>query len=117
MKYTAPATTKHTTPTTSASGPLFLVNDSPLRLIHIAESEINPRLIRTIKSVTLTRKSSPAIASSTMETRMNSQETLATDLGRNPSSPREERWREAAMNAGTKVVNVAIRNATAISTS
>ena len=68
--------------------------------------------MRTMKSVILNRKFSPALTSTMMNKRVKTHDTLDTEYGNILSSPNAFKCLEAARNAGVKVVIVAIKNAT-----
>ncbi len=72
---------------------------------------MKPRLIRTMKSVMLRRKDSPEATRRMMNTSVKSHEYFVKLYGNILSSPRDLRCRDAARNAGTKVVRVAMMNA------
>ena len=83
----------------------------------IAEREIIPRLISTRKSVMSIRKFWSPSASMRIAANVNTYDNLDSEWGMNPSTASASRCLEAARNAGTNVVMVAIKKTIAVMSS
>ena len=83
-------------------------------LNQIADSEMIPRLIGTRKSVMSIRKFSFPRASMSIAPNVKTYDNLESYLGIKPSIARASRCLDAAKNAGTNVVMVAMRKTIAV---